>query len=135
MTRFQRAPAGEAEHAHTSLLGVAYAQAALSGVLEWAGHSATEPVLSALGDHTSPTTGAQWPRAWRAPGGLLGLLPIQAASCHIRPLTGAGRRTGRREQSDLFPHPSRPCPALCPPSSHRCRRPPPGDDRRDAHHW
>jgi len=69
------------------------AQAVLSGVLEWLWDSAAEPVLRALGYHAPPTSGTEWPRVWWAPGGLLGLLPIQAAGYHAHPSTGTARRT------------------------------------------
>jgi tetratricopeptide (TPR) repeat protein len=69
------------------------AQGVLSGVLEWLWDSAAEPVLCALGYHAPPTPGTEWPRVWWAPGGLLGLLPIQAAGYHTQPSTGTARRT------------------------------------------
>jgi len=69
------------------------AQAVLSGVLEWLWDSAAEPVLCALGYHAPPTSGTEWPRIWWAPGGLLALLPIQAAGYHTHPSTGTGRST------------------------------------------
>lgn len=60
-------------------------QRSLLRVLEWLWDVAAEPVLDALGYQQSPSSSAEWPRVWWAPGGLLGLLPIHAAGYHLEP--------------------------------------------------
>ncbi|MBC9730204.1 CHAT domain-containing protein [Streptomyces sp. TRM68367] len=58
------------------------AQKKLSGLLEWLWDVVAEPVLLRLGHDREPPPGADWPRVWWVPGGLLGLLPLHAAGYH-----------------------------------------------------
>ncbi len=57
------------------------AQAVVREVLGWLWEVAAEPALRALGICEVPVEG-EWPRVWWATGGLLGLLPMHAASPH-----------------------------------------------------
>lgn len=58
------------------------AQKRLSGLLEWLWDVVAEPVLLRLGFDREPPAGADWPRLWWVPGGLLSLLPLHAAGYH-----------------------------------------------------
>ncbi|MBG0857653.1 CHAT domain-containing protein [Streptomyces spinoverrucosus] len=58
------------------------AQKKLSGLLEWLWDVVAEPVLLRLGHDREPPAGADWPRVWWVPGGLLNLLPLHAAGYH-----------------------------------------------------
>ncbi|MFF0690880.1 CHAT domain-containing protein [Streptomyces albogriseolus] len=69
------------------------AQNVLTGTLQWLWDAVTEPVLDALGYRQQPTEGADWPRVWWAPGGLLGLMPLHAAGYHTDPADDPNRRT------------------------------------------
>ncbi|MFF2644959.1 tetratricopeptide repeat protein [Streptomyces niveus] len=68
-------------------------QDVMTGVLQWLWDTAAGPVLSALGHHRQPAADADWPRVWWAPGGLLGLLPLDAAGYHDDPADDPNRRT------------------------------------------
>ncbi len=63
----------------------------LGRTLEWLWDNAAAPALEALGYHRPPPVDQAWPRVWWAPGGLLGLLPIQAAGYHTQPLDPEAR--------------------------------------------
>ncbi|MGW1892224.1 CHAT domain-containing protein [Streptomyces sp. NPDC002004] len=62
-----------------------HAQADIADTLAWLWDAAAEPVLRALGHHGPPPPGAEWPRIWWAPGGLLSVLPLHAAGHHADP--------------------------------------------------
>jgi len=55
----------------------------LSRTLQWLWDSVAGPVLNALGYHAPPPAGAEWPRVWWVPDGLLGTLPLHAAGYHL----------------------------------------------------
>jgi len=69
------------------------AQAALTRGLEWLWDTVAGPVLDSLDYRFQPAAGADWPRVWWEPGGLLGLLPLHAAGYHTDPANDPGRRT------------------------------------------
>jgi tetratricopeptide (TPR) repeat protein len=53
--------------------------------LEWLWDSVAKHVLAALGYHSAPDIGRDWPRLWWCPTGALTLLPIHAAGYHGEP--------------------------------------------------
>ncbi|WP_344204085.1 CHAT domain-containing protein [Nonomuraea bangladeshensis] len=61
------------------------AQRTLLEILRWLWDEVAGPVLHALGIDGPPEEGADWPRLWWAPGGLLSLLPLHAAGHHAGP--------------------------------------------------
>ena len=77
------------------------AQDALSQVLAWLWDTTAEPVLDHLGYRHAIEPGAEMPRIWWAPGGLLSLLPLHAAGHHEQP--GRGRTVMDRVISSYTP--------------------------------
>ncbi|MGW6308765.1 CHAT domain-containing protein [Streptomyces niveus] len=58
------------------------AQGVLTEILEWLWDAAAAPILDALGHRERPSAGAEWPRVWWVPSGLLAQLPLHAAGHH-----------------------------------------------------
>lgn len=89
--------------AHDSVVGGVErraAQHAIDQVLEWLWDAVAEPILDALGHRAPPPNGAEWPRLWWVPTGLLGLLPLHAAGYHR---DGSGRTVMDRVVSSYSP--------------------------------
>lgn len=68
------------------------ARRTMTQILEWLWDVAADPVLTALGYITEPSSDATWPRVWWAPGGLLSLLPLHAAGYHTEPASSGRSR-------------------------------------------
>jgi tetratricopeptide (TPR) repeat protein len=62
-----------------SALGRAFAERALTGILDWLWTVVAEPVLDTLGISGSPGPGKEPPRLWWCPTGPLAFLPLHAA--------------------------------------------------------
>ena len=60
-------------------------QRVILDVLAWLWDAITEPVLTALGHTTTPADGAQWPRVWWCPVGVLAFLPLHASGHNEEP--------------------------------------------------
>ncbi len=58
------------------------AERTLTATLEWLWEVAAGQALDALGLTSQPADGAEWPRVWWSPVGLLSLLPVHAAGYH-----------------------------------------------------
>jgi CHAT domain len=83
------------EAATGQVTGIAENKAAnesLREVLEWLWDAVAEPVLGALGLHSSRSSDEEWPQIWWVTGGLLSFLPIHAAGHHAD-LGNSCRRT------------------------------------------
>ncbi len=59
------------------------AETMLRVILQWLWDTVAEPVLRDLGFTETPPDGAEWPRLWWCPTGLLTLLPLHAAGDHL----------------------------------------------------
>jgi hypothetical protein len=69
------------------------ANESLREALEWLWDTVAEPVLGALGHHSSRSPDEEWPRIWWVTGGLLSSLPIHAAGYHADQAGNSCRRT------------------------------------------